>query len=358
MTFKTEPIDDQISKRTVDPVKPIIIGPFRFVEPYPFTFRCGSKGRWFGRKLIDVFAQEFKHWDRSVLISRIKKGDITVNGKPIPIDYVIREHDVIEHSIIRKESPVYNQPITKLGEMGDYVAFLKPASVPIHATGGYNYNAMVKRLDQRYYPVHRLDRVTSGIIVMGKTEDAARRFGQYLESHKIEKTYVARVVGEFPEGETKVDAPIRENSKDRSFRECGEGGKQSLTLFERVATNGNESIVKCHPITGRTHQIRVHLAFLGHPISNDSMYGGKYIGLTSEEQEALKEAEKKGLWPPDTSLEEDNRAVIFGIYLQSIHYKSDEFDFSAPMPEWADLNYSPKYAPEKAKGFFGNCVIC
>ena len=215
---------------------------------------------------------------------------------------------------------------------------------------------LVKRLSHRYYPVHRLDRVTSGIIVMAKSEDAARKFSEALEGHKIEKTYVARVIGEFPKGETKVNQPIKEGVHDRSIRECGQGGKESLTVFERIATNGVESIVKCHPITGRTHQIRVHLAYLGHPISNDSMYGGTFTGLTMDERKALNEAEKRGLWPPDTAMEKDDRTIIFGIYLQSIHYKSDEFDFNAPMPEWADLNYKKHLENEKS-GFFSHCNI-
>lgn len=342
MTFK-EKIEEPHPKHSIQNIQEIIIGPFRFIKPYHYTFRCGAKGRWYGRKLIDVFAQEFKHWDRSVLEKRIKDHEITVNGKPITLDYVIKEHDRIEHTIMRRESPVYNKPIIKLGETDDFIAFLKPASLPIHATGGYFYNTLAKRLDERYYPVHRLDRVTSGIIVMAKTKEASIRFGEYLTSHTIEKTYIARVVGEFPEGETRVDQPIRDNPKDRSFKEVGEGGKESLTIFKLLRTNKKESIVECHPITGRTHQIRVHLAYLKHPISNDSVYGGKDIGLTKEEKNALDKAQKQGLWPPDTVVENDDRTVVFGIYLQSIHYKSDEFDFHADEPDWADLdNYHEK----------------
>lgn len=343
MSFKEEEIEEDRPKHNIESIREIIIGPFRFIKPYPFTFHCGSKGRWYGRKLIDVFAQEFKHWDRSVLEKRIKNHKILVNRKPISVDYVIKEHDQIEHKIKRLESPIYNKPIQKLGETNDFVAFLKPASIPIHATGGYFYNTMVKRLDNRYFPVHRLDRVTSGIIVMSKTKDGSNRFQEYLEHHTIEKTYVARVVGEFPEGEITVNEPIRDNPKDRNLKEVGEGGKESVTIFKRLKTNKEESIVECHPITGRTHQIRVHLAFLKHPISNDSVYGGNDIGLTKEEKNALDEAQKQGLWPPDTTLENDERTVVFGIYLQSIHYKSDEFDFKAPMPDWADLdNYHEK----------------
>lgn len=346
MTFHDEDIEEPRIKHTVDSIQPIIIGPFRFIEPYPFTFQCNAKRRWYGCKLIDKFAQEFKHWDRKTLVQRIENHQILVNGHPITVDYIIKEHDFITHSIIRTESPVYNEKIEKLGETTNYIAFLKPSSVPVHATGGYFYNSMVKRLDARYYPVHRLDKVTSGIIVMAKTEDSARTFGKYLESHQIEKTYIARVMGEFPDGEIRVDAPILENPKDRTVRVCGPGGKESLTIFKRISTNGRESIVECHPITGRTHQIRVHLAHLNHPISNDPMYGGKYIGFTKAEKEALKEAHRLKLWPPDTILsKDDDKHLVFGIFLRSVHYKSDEFDFKAPMPDWIDLD---KFCEERS----------
>ncbi|KAH0787825.1 pseudouridine synthase [Histomonas meleagridis] len=326
--------------KLIDTIEPIIIGPFRFIKPYKFTFRCVAKGRWENRILLDVFSQEFKHWSRQQLEERILTGDIVVNGKHITKDYKIKEHDIIEHTITRKESPVYNIPIKKLDETDKFIAFLKPPSVPIHATGGYFYNSMIKRIDNRYFPVHRLDRVTSGIIVMAKTEESAREFTQLLKNNKIHKTYLARVLGEFPEGEIKIDQPIRESKKDRSFRECGEGGKESLTIFKRLSTNGKESIVECHPITGRTHQIRVHLSYLGHPISNDPFYGGNEPTLTKEESDALKEAEKRGLWPSNTVIKGDNPASLFKIYLHSIHYQSDLFDFHSPEPDWCNLGSS------------------
>jgi RluA family pseudouridine synthase len=318
--------------------EPIIIGPLRFFPPYDFTFKTISKGRWYGRVLLDVFAEEFKHVGYDVLKQRIIDGKITVNGKSISPEYVIREHDSIKHVAPRYESPTYNLPIEKLGDTEDFIAVFKPASLPIHATGGYFFNSLVKQVGTRYFPVHRLDRVTSGIIVMAKTEQAAKRFAQLLNAEKIRKTYVARVLGKFPEGETVVDAPIRESKDSRAKRTCGEGGKESKTVFKFLQTNGRESIVECHPITGRTHQIRVHLAHLGFPISNDSFYGGTEAGITKEEENALVEAKERGLLAPEIEAEWKNREIAFQIYLCSTHYASDLFDFSAPMPKWAKLD--------------------
>lgn len=356
--FVVEPCvykDEDDRQELIPPCEVVVIGPFRFIRPYYFTFPCTAKGRWFGRKLVDVFCQEFKHWSRDVIEQRIRDGDITVNDETIPVDYEIQEHDKIKHTITRTESPVYNRPILKIGETDDYLAFLKPASIPVHATGGYLYNAMVKQIGRRYHPVHRLDRVTSGIIVMAKNKEAAQNFGQMLQDGKISKTYLARVRGVFPEGEIRCDAPIREKEKTREIRECGEGGKESLTLFKRVSTNGTESIVECHPITGRTHQIRVHLAHLGYPISNDPLYGGEKIGLSEEEEKAIAMAEKQGLWPPDTIIGKDDAFNVFQIYLHSFHYQSSVFDFNAPLPEWADLD---NYPPKKKSWPFSGCNVC
>lgn len=327
-------IPELTSSATVSAINPVIIEPFRFIEPYPFTFHCTAKKRWFGRQLVEVFVQEFKHWPRETIIDRIEHGKILVNGKRIFTDYRIKEHDIIDHSIIRRECPVYNKPIIKLGETTDYVAFLKPASVPIHATGGYFYQALVKRVGERYFPVHRLDRVTGGIIVMGKSEDAARKFAKLLEGHTIRKTYVARVQGQFPPENIIVNEPIKE-SADRSRREISPDGKPSETHFKLLWTDGEQSVVECHPITGRTHQIRVHLAFLGYPIANDELYGGKFTEMTKQEQKALNEATRRGLYPPDTVIDHDDPDMIFQIYLHSIKYESDEFCFEAPLPEWA-----------------------
>lgn len=334
--------DPPLAPKGVNSIDPVTIGPFRFIAPYRFTFRCVAKGRWVDRPLVDVFTEEFKHWQRAQILQRMRDADIVVNGHSVDTDYRIREHDVIEHTIIRIESPVYAAPVPQLGECGDFVAFLKPSSVPVHATGGYFYNTLLRMIGVRLYPLHRLDRVTSGIIVMAKTDSAAKAFTGMLREKSVKKAYYARVLGEFPDGVVRVDQPILEAKRDRALRECGAGGKESLTVFKRVATNGRESIVKCMPITGRTHQIRVHLSYLGHPISNDFYYGGNRPKLTEEEEKALKEAEKRGLWPPNTLIEGDDPALLFKIYLHSYHYKTDMFDFRAPKPDWFELEMDKK----------------
>lgn len=316
----------------------VIIGPFRFIKPYKYTFQCSAKSRWCSKPLVDTFLSEFKHWTKDVIVKRINDGDIVVNGKRIPVDYTIKNGDKIEHTITRIEIPVYNEPIEVLGENDEFIAYLKPASVPVHESGGFLFNSLGKRVGDKYYPLHRLDKVTSGIIIMGKSEAAANKFRGLLETGNIKKTYLARVIGEFPHSDIVVNEPIEmDHCLNRMV--VSKKGKESTTEFRLIKTNGKESIVECHPITGRTHQIRIHLSYLGYPISNDELYGGSKQKYTKEELKALDEARKHGYWPPDTSLCDDDPVLEMKIYLHSVHYQSEHFDFHAPFPKWFDLDY-------------------
>lgn len=311
----------------------VVLGPFRFVKPYYFDFNCKIKRSWIGRSLSDVFTKEFNHWDLETIETRIANGDITVNGAIASSDFVISGRDKINHRVLRREAPVYNRPVVALGETDLFSAFLKPASFPVHATGRYFYNTMMKQIDGTFSIVHRLDKVTSGIIVLAKSKDAATLFSTLLNDNKVHKTYIARVKGVFPEGELRCEAAILENVGNRGVS-ISTDGKESVTVFKRVRCSDVESVVKCKPLTGRMHQIRAHLAHLGFPITNDELYGGSEPELDNVEQEAMDEAARRGLWPPETK---PDVGVTFEIYLCSVRYKSDIFDFRAPSPDWADM---------------------
>ena len=184
----------------------------------------------------------------------------------------------------------------------------KPAGVPVHPAGRYNYNSVVEimRADRGYcwnpMPCNRLDRLTSGLMFVGKHAEAAAKMGVQLKSRTIKKEYLARVIGEFPTGDVICDQPILQISPKLGLNRVRANGKEARTIFKRVAYYPPESkhggvvedtrtdveknrdakmawkamngysIVRCLPLTGRTHQLRVHLQFLGHPITNDPIY--------------------------------------------------------------------------------------
>lgn len=345
--FPKEGTDHKMLENIPQLPEPIIIGPLRFYEPYNYVFTSRAKGRWVGKTVIDAFLLEFKENTIDSLKEKIKNGSITINDKLATPDYIIARDDVIKNAVLRKESPSLNVDATIIDENDDFIAYFKPSSLPVHACGGYYYNTLVKRVKPGHLPTHRLDRVTSGIIVYSKSSEAANRFRINLGEEKCKKIYVARVLGEFPEEEIVVDQPICEVAGSRAKRTVGPNGKPSKTIFKRIKTNGKESIVECRPLTGRTHQIRVHLAYAGYPISNDSFYGGIYF-LTDEEIEALNKAKERDLISKETMREWDEKEILFSIFLCSVRYESDIFSFKIEHPEWCDLD---RFILEKPKDF-------
>lgn len=207
----------------------------------------------------------------------------------------------------RHEPPVTADPIGVVHEDEDIIVINKPAGVPVHPAGRYNYNSVVEilRAERGYTfnpsPCNRLDRLTSGVMFIGKNRKAADDLSVQIKQRTVKKEYVARVVGEFPEGEVVCEKPILQISPKLGLNRVRANGKEARTVFRRLAyyppredrekpsvdekdAEGKPwkrlrgySIVRCMPLTGRTHQIRVHLQFLGHPISNDPIYANQRV---------------------------------------------------------------------------------
>jgi tRNA pseudouridine synthase 9 len=182
----------------------------------------------------------------------------------------------------------------------------KPSGVPVHPAGRYNYNSVIEimRAERGHswnpLPCNRLDRLTSGVMFIGKHAKAAEKLSLQISGRTVRKEYIARVKGEFPDGEVVCDMPILQISPKLGLNRVRASGKKARTVFKKLAyyppsspsipeePNSPEqarleesrpwlkkegySIVRCLPVTGRTHQLRVHLQFLGHPIANDPIY--------------------------------------------------------------------------------------
>lgn len=215
---------------------------------------------------------------------------------------------MISHTLHRHEPPVTAQAIGIVHEDDDLIVINKPAGVPVHPAGRYNYNSLVEimRADRGYawnpLPCNRLDRLTSGLMFIGKHAKAAENMGVQLKARTVRKEYVARVIGEFPAEDVICDQPILAISPKLGLNRARASGKEAKTIFKRLAYYPAESkdelvaqdsrtdkdrareakmewkgkqgysVVRCLPLTGRTHQLRVHLQYLGHPIANDPIY--------------------------------------------------------------------------------------
>jgi len=249
-----------------------------------------------------------KTTSRTSLQGYIREGNVTVNGRTVKPSYVIRTGDVIDMALPAvkpREIPPEPIPLDVVYEDDDLMAVNKQAGLIVHPARGNWTGTLVNALayyfgkNWRELPtsgeasrpgiVHRLDRDTTGVMLVAKTELALWRLGRQFELRKVHKTYTAIVHGMVEMDEDVIDMPIGKHPKIREkyavHRKTGlpyaATTKQAVTRFKvlcRLKNAGRSkacfSLVELYPQTGRTHQLRVHMSFIGHPIVGDAMYGG------------------------------------------------------------------------------------
>jgi len=258
---------------------------YRRVRPYYFTFVAHAKGRWVGQELWSVFSREFRAMEEQEFARCIEAGLVKVNGNSVTLDYKIGNNDFISHKVHRHELPVTDKRIEIIFEDDDILVVDKPGSVPVHPCGRYRHNTvtfiLAKELGYKaLHTVHRLDRLTSGVLIFAKSAQKSREMFELISERQVTKEYLCRVDGEFPSGEVVCDQPILVISYKIGLCVVSEEGKSCKTVFERVSYKDGVSVVRCKPLTGRMHQIRVHLQYLGFPISNDPLYNSNIFGPT------------------------------------------------------------------------------
>ncbi|XP_078619532.1 pseudouridylate synthase RPUSD2-like [Branchiostoma floridae x Branchiostoma japonicum] len=254
----------------------------RKVQPYFFTFEAFAKGRWLGRTVMDIFSSEFRAHPPEHYEKAIKLGRLLLNGECVKLDTVLKDNDFMQNTVHRHEPPVVADPVQIVEETKDLVVINKPASMPVHPCGGYRHNSVIFVLGkehgfQNLHPIHRLDRLTSGILIFAKNLETKHRMDAQIKGREVKKVYLARVEGEFPE-KAECDKPIFAVKHKLGVCHVCPEGKPAKTTFERVSFDGKSSVVQCFPETGRMHQIRVHLQYLGHPIVNDPLYNSTAWG--------------------------------------------------------------------------------
>ena len=249
----------------------------RYISPYYFTFTTHCKGRWVGKKLIDVFTNEFRMESPAYYEAAIRNGKITINDCIVSPSEVLKENQVIKTKIHRHEPPVINCPIEFVTNDDAMVVIDKPPSIPVHPCGRYRHNTIVFILGEKYgltnlHTIHRIDRLTSGILMFAKTVSKAQEMEACVKGRLVQKEYLCRVTGEFPKEPVICSEPMLVVSHKVGVCQVKPDGKEARTDFNFVSFNGKSSLVRCLPHTGRMHQIRVHLQYLGFPILNDPIY--------------------------------------------------------------------------------------
>ncbi|GLV42476.1 RluA pseudouridine synthase 1 [Carabus blaptoides fortunei] len=255
----------------------------RKVYPYYFTFTTFTKGRWVGERILDVFAREFRAHPAEEYERCIRAGTLTVNYEKVPTDYKLKHNDLLANVVHRHEVPVTCHPITIVHMDEDVVVVNKPASIPVHPCGRYRHNTVVFILAKEYNlknlrTIHRLDRLTSGLLLFGRSPKKARQMEHQIRNRLVQKEYVCRVEGEFPSEIVECREPIEVVSYKIGVCKVSPKGKDCVTTFQKLGYNGKTSIVLCKPRTGRMHQIRVHLQYLGYPVVNDPLYNHVVFG--------------------------------------------------------------------------------
>ncbi|KAG0151842.1 hypothetical protein CROQUDRAFT_650381 [Cronartium quercuum f. sp. fusiforme G11] len=254
----------------------------RKVKPYLFQYSTYAKERWRGRSVIDVFSSDFRDRSPEYYAQAVASGVIKINGKNITQDVIIRNGDLITNTLHRHEPPVTGDPVRILhrDDTRGLLVVEKPGSMPVHPTGRYNYNTLLAILKFDYdlplvHTSNRLDRLTSGVMVCALTAEASRGLSTYFgKEGAVKKEYLARCRGNFPDEEIVCEEPLLTIDRQVGLNVVHHEGKHAKTHFKKMSYDSetDSSVVHCRPITGRSHQIRVHLQFLGHPILNDVIY--------------------------------------------------------------------------------------
>ena len=283
----THDLDPEKISDTLAECKPYQINNIRKIKGYSLTRFAFVKGRWVGKTLKEVYSKEFQmEIDDEVIEHR----NLKINGERAKSpDTILKMGYFIESTIHFHEKPViHHEKIEIVFEDEDVIVVNKPSSMPVHPGGCFRHNSLQYQLARetgKYYKViHRIDSVTSGCCMLGKSQKGVSEYIKEIREKKVGKVYMARVVGSFPEKEILCKMPLY-HSQSRSASVVSNLGKYSETKFTKVFEFKDEtgivtSVVKCEPRTGRTHQIRVHLKGLGFPIVNDPLYNSPKWGVT------------------------------------------------------------------------------
>lgn len=243
-----------------------------------------SRAQRLDQKVVELFPE----LSRAFAAKLIEQGRVTVNGKAeTKPGYKLRAGDTVETDYEPAvETQIPDIELEVLYEDDDCVVINKPVGLLVHSKGAFNpeptvaswLRSRVKDIDgNRAGIVHRLDRATSGVMICAKTPEALSWLQKQFAQRRTKKTYYAVIKGELKPPEAIIDMPIERNPKFPATFRVGANGKPSKTLYSTVAlsADGIYSFVELKPETGRTHQLRVHLAHFGHPIVGDELYGGE-----------------------------------------------------------------------------------
>ena len=281
-----------------------------------------------GLRVDKYLSEQLPDVSRSYLQKIIKEGQVLADGKPVKANYKVSEGNVIELELpeaVEPEIEPEDLPLDILYEDRDVILINKPKGMVVHPSAGHYSGTLVNGLlyhcrDElsgingvlRPGIVHRIDMDTTGVIIACKNDRAHNAVAEQLKEHSITRRYRAIVCGNIREEEGTVDAPIGRHPTDRKKMAIVQrNGKEAITHYRVLERFGNYTYIECQLETGRTHQIRVHMTSIGHPLLGDEVYGKTKSPFKLEGQ------------------------TLHAMVLGFVHPSTGQYmEFEAPLPEY------------------------
>lgn len=237
---------------------------------------------------LDKALSELTELSRSVANDQIKAGQVLVNGQVKKAKYTVQEGDIITYQVPEIEEIDYvaeDIPLDIVYQDEDVVVVNKPQGMVVHPSAGHTSGTLVNALLYHVKDlsgingvlrpgiVHRIDKDTSGLLMIAKNDEAHTKLAAELKDKKSLRKYWAIVHGNLPNDRGVIEAPIGRSEKDRKKQAVTAKGKKAVTIFQVLERFDDYTLVELTLETGRTHQIRVHMAYIGHPVAGDEVYG-------------------------------------------------------------------------------------
>ena len=240
------------------------------------------------KRIDKLIAEVYKDISRMTIQRLINDGKLKINNKNVKVSYKVSEGDSIEFDLQEPEKidiKAQDIPLNVIYEDEDIIVINKEKGMVVHPGNGRTEDTLVNALMQKCKNslsgiggkirpgiVHRLDKDTSGIIIVAKNDKAHINLSEQIKNRKVNKYYIALVRGNVIENNATINMPIARSTKDRKKMAVSEKGKEAITHFKVLKRYNGYTLLKLKIDTGRTHQIRVHLAEIGHPVVGDEVY--------------------------------------------------------------------------------------